>query len=173
MRWGKRALQLWCRVRIIATLYFGFSHTTSQLPGWDFCRGSHHLGCCLPAGPCCVTLRWVAKEGQAPHPVPATKTGWKTKETRAGVLPLPRGAVLLLNPVSLSYCYSWSWNTFQQGARPSSDQGRRRRGGSSTMALPKDRAQWDTQMWDSDIQQLRVLATAANSKHPTCKHTYS
>lgn len=111
---------MWCWVRIRARLYFGFSHTTSQFPGWGSCRGSHSLGCCLPPGPCCVTLSkvWVAKEGQAPHSVPATKTGWKTQETWAGVLPLHRGAVLLLNPVSLSCCNSWSWNTFQQGVGP-------------------------------------------------------
>lgn len=86
-------------------------------PRLEFLQGKPSLGL-LPPSRTLLCNRWMAKEGQAPHPVPATKTGWKTQETWAGVLPLPRGAVLLLNLVTLSYCYSWSWNTFQQGACP-------------------------------------------------------
>lgn len=107
-------------------MFWVFPH---QLPAprLGFLQLKPSLSCCLPAGPCCVTLEWVAKEGQAPHLAPATKTVWKTQKTWAGIFPPPRSALLLLKPAPLSCCYNWSWNTFQQGAAPahSSDQGRK------------------------------------------------
>lgn len=121
-------------------MFWVFPH---QLPAprLGFLHVKPSLSCCLPEGPCCVTLGWVAKEGQALQ-----------RHKKHG-----QDFCLLL---VVHYCFSnlhhWAAATAGAGTHSSREQplptaqtkAGRRRGGSSTMALPKDRAQSDIQMWD-------------------------